>query len=557
MKSLSFEIVKSRVKDIFGDIYEMPLQPYVSSKTPLRFICKEHGEFFRNSNSMLSKKWACKACGPGRGGSNKFTAEKVLADLQSKFPTFGFPDFFETYKDTQHKIDVVCPTHGLFQARPANLRLEKGGCPKCNVEAFTLARRHTKEDFIKKAEKIHGKLYDYSKMQYITSTEKVEIVCAVHGSFWQVAGSHITLSAEGKAIGCRQCGIERRGLLNKVTFDEFVSRARAVHQDTYQYLEASYIQMTESLDIVCPIHGVFKQVGTDHVHSKAGCPKCANQISKGEEAVRAYLTSLGLNVVANHKYSSRKEMDAYIPDRHFAVEFDGLPWHSTKYKTMRQQTDKTKELTALNIRLVRIFEDEWNDKHVQVQNLLSTQLGLNQERIYARSCAISDVTDEEARVFHSENNIQDGPLTGTHKCLTYNGKLVAVMTLTKHAEEPTTHELARFSSNLRVVGGASRLLKHLAKAVNAKNIVAYSENRLFSGKMYEALGFKEVAKVQPSYTYWCANVNTKTRQHKSEFKDLPAKLENYNPQLTEKQNCENNGYYQIYDDGLTKWELTV
>ena len=555
MARLSFEIVKSRVKDMFGDLYEMPLQPYVSSKTPLRFICKEHGEFYKTSNVMLSQRGACTACGPGRGGGNRFTAEKVMQDLQAKFPRFEFPNFFELYKGTQYKIDVVCPSHGLFKIRPASLRLEKGGCPKCNVEAFTLSRRHTKEDFIKKAEKIHGKLYDYSKMQYITSTEKVEIVCAVHGSFWQVAGSHITLSAEGKAIGCRQCGIERRGLLNKVTFDEFVSRARAVHQDTYQYLEPSYTQMTESLDIVCPVHGVFKQVGTDHVHSKAGCPKCANQMSKGEEAIRVYLASLGLNVIANHKYSTRKEMDAYIPDRHFAVEFDGLPWHSTKYRTMRQQTDKTKELTALNIRLVRIFEDEWNDKQEQVKSLLSNQLGLNQERIYARNCTISNVTDEEAGVFHRENNIQESIATGIHKGLTYSGKLVAIMTLTKHAEEPTTYELARFSSSLRVVGGASRLLKHLAKAVSAKNIVAYSENRLFSGKMYGTLGFKETAKIKPNYTYW--QNNTKTRQPKSEFKDLAGKLENYDPALTEKQNCESNGYYQVYDCGLTKWELNV
>ena len=42
----------------------------------------------------------------------------------------------------------------------------------------------TTEEYINKAKKIHGELYDYSKMVYIESSGKIEIICNIHGSFW-------------------------------------------------------------------------------------------------------------------------------------------------------------------------------------------------------------------------------------------------------------------------------------------------------------------------------------------------------------------------------------
>lgn len=91
--------------------------------------------------------------------------------------------------------------------------------------------------------------------------------------------------------------------------------------------------------------------------------------------------------------------------------------------------------------------------------------------------------------------------------------------------------------------------------------MSYSDNRLFSGKMYSALGFKEVHKTEPSYTYWDSkSSNLKGRQHKANFtrEKLQTMLgERFDPKLTEKENCELAGFYQVYDCGLTKWELKM
>ena len=58
--------------------------------------------------------------------------------------------------------------------------------------------------FIIRAREIHGDKYDYSKVEYKNSKEKVCIICPVHGEFWQTPSIHLM------SKGCRQCGLEKR-----------------------------------------------------------------------------------------------------------------------------------------------------------------------------------------------------------------------------------------------------------------------------------------------------------------------------------------------------------
>ena len=55
------------------------------------------------------------------------------------------------------------------------------------------------QNFIIKANLIHNNKYDYSKSKYINNRTKLEIICPVHGSFWQEPCNHI------KGHGCPYC----------------------------------------------------------------------------------------------------------------------------------------------------------------------------------------------------------------------------------------------------------------------------------------------------------------------------------------------------------------
>ena len=60
----------------------------------------------------------------------------------------------------------------------------------------------TTEEFIKKAQKVHGDRYDYSKVEYVDNKTKVCIICLKHGVFWQRPSHH----TDGR--GCKKCATE-------------------------------------------------------------------------------------------------------------------------------------------------------------------------------------------------------------------------------------------------------------------------------------------------------------------------------------------------------------
>ena len=47
--------------------------------------------------------------------------------------------------------------------------------------------------------KKHNNKFDYSKSLYCGMSEKIEIICPIHGSFWQVPESH------KNGVGCSKC----------------------------------------------------------------------------------------------------------------------------------------------------------------------------------------------------------------------------------------------------------------------------------------------------------------------------------------------------------------
>lgn len=63
-----------------------------------------------------------------------------------------------------------------------------------------MSNRLTTEEFIERARKVHGNKYDYSKVKYNKSSEKVCIICPEHGEFLQTPNMHLC------GNGCPSCG---------------------------------------------------------------------------------------------------------------------------------------------------------------------------------------------------------------------------------------------------------------------------------------------------------------------------------------------------------------
>ena len=144
------------------------------------------------------------------------------------------------YTGTSKHVDIICKIHGAFKQSAYN-HMNGQGCPYCKKNRVIV------EDLLNNYKEIHNNKYDYSKVQYINSLTKIEIICPIHGTFFQKAIYH-------KRHGCPKCG----NVYRKNTTD-FISEAKLIHNGKYGYDKSLYINNQTKLIITCDKHGEFLQ----------------------------------------------------------------------------------------------------------------------------------------------------------------------------------------------------------------------------------------------------------------------------------------------------------
>lgn len=279
--------------------------------------------------------------------------------------------------------------------------------------------------------------------------------------------------------------------------------------------------------------------------------------SAGEQEIREFLINGGLQAsMPTRTIIAPKELDIYVEDRKIAVEYHGLFWHSDYVvsKDMHYHRKKLELCNKQGIRLLSIFEDEWLDKqHIVKQKLTSIfDLPCDAPKIFARKCTISVVNTTDKRTFFDDNHIQgDGP-SSINYGLYYNNELVACIAFI--AKKDGVFILNRFATSTAVTGGFTKLLKHFQRNHKWAKIETFADLRWSEGDLYHKTGFVEEYTIPPDY-YW---TDGRHRFHKFGFrhKHLPKKLKVYDPELSEVENCHNNGLYRIYDCGKIKFSLT-
>lgn len=153
-------------------------------------------------------------------------------------------------------------------------------------------------EFINKAKETHGNsLYNYSKVIYLNIDSKVIIICKIHGEFEQSPYHHIH-----RKQGCRYCGIEKRQISQKMTHNNFIIKANEIHNNKYDYSKINYINNRTKITIICKIHGEFDQLPKNHLKDH-GCIKCRNNIlsNKFKSSISDFINRS--NKIHNSKYN--------------------------------------------------------------------------------------------------------------------------------------------------------------------------------------------------------------------------------------------------------------
>ncbi len=296
------------------------------------------------------------------------------------------------YVNMNSKVTFTCKQHGR-KTQWANHLLRGVGCPDCS------SSRINYEDFVKRAIEVHEGKYSYPK-EMKQSKAGIQIICKVHGEFFQRANHHVkgagcnschkerglislddfeqllsTLThgefslvtkdfpRKGNSIviakcsrhgeisktvkhwldktGCRHCYYESK----KLTLSELKRRAFEAWRGLYQYDWSKSLDGSGFIYPICSHHGVFKVRSDLHFLGGGGCPDCS-QRSYGEVLIKKALDELGETYIrewTGHGIRSQKGRlllyDFYLPSRKILIEFDGVQ-HKRPEKFGRKISDE-------------------------------------------------------------------------------------------------------------------------------------------------------------------------------------------------------------------------
>ena len=230
------------------------------------------------------------------------------------------------YINNRTKVCIICPEHGEFWQVPAS-HLRGCGCPKCGFNKSINGRTQSREDFVKRAKKIHGDKYDYSKVEYKNAHTKICIICPKHGE--------------------------------------------------YDYSKVEYKNAHTKICIICPKHGEFWQTPNEHLKNK-GCPICNE--SHLEKNVRIFFDKNNVlyEQYKKFKWLGRQSLDFYLPEYNVAIECQGSQHFYGREndlfnhnKTLKRDIEKYLKCVKNGIKILYYSDLEFNKK-ILIYNSLNS-----------------------------------------------------------------------------------------------------------------------------------------------------------------------------------------
>ena len=255
------------------------------------------------------------------------------------------------------------------------------------------------------------------------------------------------------------------------------------------------------------------------------------------------------------------EIDIYLPDLKMGFEFNGVFWHSEKFRDKYYHMKKNNISNDNGIKLYTIWEDDWITKREICQSFVLNKLNATPNILYARKCEIREINYESSRKFLNDNHLQGDCKSSIRIGLFYNGELVSLMNFSKlrlpiqksdkNRNRNKYYELTRFCNKnyTSVIGGASKILKYFIYKFQPIQIETYSDNLISNGDLYEKVGFKYEHTSSPGYWYLINGI----REHRFNWrKDRLVKM-GYDKSKTEEEIMLELGHYKIYNAGNKKW----
>lgn len=197
-----------RANEIYNKKYDYSKVIYKNTDTKVTIICIEHNIEFEQSPKGHYLYEGCYKC------KGKDTASKSQSDRMGTRPDKtqhfiekakkihnNFYDYSKVkYVKSTEKVIIICKKHNNEFEQTPKSHYRGRGCPECGLEKNLEYHRISKEEFVEKAIKVHGKKFDYSESEYVNNQIKIKIICNKGHVFYQKPLNHTI-----KKHGCPKC----------------------------------------------------------------------------------------------------------------------------------------------------------------------------------------------------------------------------------------------------------------------------------------------------------------------------------------------------------------
>lgn len=452
------------------------------------------------------------------------------------------------YYNNRTPVVIIDPIYGEFLITPSNL-LKGKSHPVRRGEKISQAKRMKQDEVIRRFQEVHKhENMDYSQVVYRGMHVKVKIIChdlrpdgTEYGEFWQEPAVHLK--------GCTHPdkGRYMQAMKQLKSREDFIRMAMKIHPE-YCYDKVVYRGRRVKVEVICPIHGSFF-ITPDNLLQGKGCKRCGNRLSVAQDEIINHLKSVlpdeeimenDLTVLEGH------ELDIYIPSRQFAIEYNGLRWHSEEFgKGEDYHIGKTIKCHEKGIRLAHVAEDVYKTNKAAIFSRLEALLAVGDKSLHIdrENAYISEINAATCKEYTEQTCIITRPLSGLHiACKNKKTDVInGVMTFQNEDTEGAWTFVSYYDGETYDVEAAKLILDYFIENYRPKCVLASIDRQWFSeddGFMSD-LGFSFNGFTPPSYTY--------TDGHSKRIT-----IDQYN-QLSDE---DKSRYHRMWDCGQVNFILT-
>lgn len=435
-KSNTKTFIEKAIK-VHGNLYDYSKTIYEHSLKYIIVICPNHGEFKIKPSNHINNKQGCKLCGIIKiKNSNIKDLDIFLEQLKLKkgFENYDFSNITSIQNRHKDIVKCICKIHGEYNTTPRNiLRSNFFACRECKLSND----RFDTQTFIQICSKIHNNYYNYDKINYIKSHEKVTVTCPKHGDYECSAYIHI-----GGGGFCPKCTnyvssyeIEVFDFIQSIGIENLKSSVRN-------------IDGIKEIDIFCEKYKLGIEFDGLYWHSEY-FKENNYHLDKTKK-----MNNLGYRLI--HIFE-----DEWLFKRNICESIIRNSFNKISNKIYARKCS----IKEVSYKECEMFLDL---NHIQGNCVSKYRYGL-----YHNNELVSIMTFGNLR-----KNLGTDSKFGDYELLRFCNK-----------------------TNTSIVGAASKLFKHFISTINPNKIISFCDIRYGTGNVYKLLGFNFLYSTNPNYYY--------------------------------------------------------